>query len=375
MLLSLKEVRGSLSMLLATELRFRLRNGERPSIDEYRRRFRGHEVLTEAVIAGAVVPERIGPFGVVRFLGEGNFGRVYLGRDKQLDRFVAIKVPRPERLSGPEDRDRFVLEARLAARIKHSGIVTVYPGRVRSGGGLLRGHRSTSRDGRSPPCSAARRLTYTRAAEMMIPVAEAISYAHEQGLVHRDLKPENILLDTKDQPHIADFGLAVHQDDRWPGQGEVAGSPAYMAPEQVRGETHRLNGRTDVWALGVILYRMLTGTRPFEGANTDQVFDEILNRDPLPVRQRDRSVPKELERICMKCLSKRMTDRYGTAGDFAEDLRYWLRSAGRELLVDQAGAYANLADGERTPRPIEPIASASGMSSPARVRPKGLKGV
>jgi eukaryotic-like serine/threonine-protein kinase len=207
----------------------------------------------------------------------------------------------------------------------------------------------------------------------MIPVAEAISYAHEQGLVHRDLKPENILLDTKDQPHIADFGLAVHQDDRWPGQGEVAGSPAYMAPEQVRGETHRLNGRTDVWALGVILYRMLTGTRPFEGANTDEVFDEILNRDPVPVRQRDRSVPKELERICMKCLSKRMTDRYGTAGDFAEDLRYWLRSAGRELLVDQAGAYANLADGEKTPRPIEPIASASGMSSPARVRPKGLR--
>jgi eukaryotic-like serine/threonine-protein kinase len=361
-----------LSMLLATELRFRLRSGERPGPDEYRGRFKEHEVLTEAVLAGAVVPERIGQFGVLGFLGAGNFGKVYLGQDRQLDRFVAIKVPRPERFSGSEDRDRFLLEARLAARIKHPGIVTVYQIECDQEAGWFAVLEYI--EGRSlSALLRTERLTFKRAAEMMVLVADAISYAHEQGLVHRDLKPENILLDTKDQPHIADFGLAVHQGDRWPRQGEVAGSPAYMAPEQIRGESHRLNCRTDVWALGVILYRMLTGIRPFEGSDTDEIFDEILNRDPVPARQRDRSVPKELERICMKCLSKRMNDRYGTAAEFAEDLRFWLQSPGRELVLDEVGASARLAPGETTPRPSEPISSASGISIPARVRPKGLR--
>ena len=209
------------------------------------------------MFTASVHPARIGPFVVVHYLGGGGFGQVYLGRDERLDRLVAIKVPRAERFSSPVNVDRFLDEARLVARIRHEGIVAVYQAdrdpdvgcfvaleyiEGRSLGQFLREERPTP----------------ARSAEVLILAAEALAHAHEHGLVHRDLKPENILLDRHDRPHIADFGLAVHEDDRWPRRGEVAGTPSYMAPEQVRGESHRLDGRTDVWGLGVIFYRMLT---------------------------------------------------------------------------------------------------------------------
>ncbi len=270
-----------LSMLVAAEFRFRARSGQRPRLDAYLERFPEHREIVDAVFAGAVGPERIGAFGVLRFLGAGSFGMVYLCRDEQLDRLVAIKVPRADRFSGHEDVERFLREARLAARIKHPGIVTVFHiDRDPAVGWFvvleyIEGRSLSARLNRE-------RLAPETTALMMIAIAEALSFAHEQGLVHRDLKPANILLDMHDRPHIADFGLAVHEEHRWPSRGEVAGTPPYMAPEQVRGESHRLDGRTDVWGLGVILYRMLTGQRPFDGKTTDDVFDDILNREPVP---------------------------------------------------------------------------------------------
>lgn len=266
-----------LSMLIAAELRFRVRAGERPNVAEYLSRFPENSALVDAVFLRTIAPERIGSFRVIRFLGVGNFGRVYLCKDEQLNRLVAIKVPRPDRLTGPEGVDRFLREARHAARVKHSGIVAV--------------HRADSDEifgcyvvmeyvegGSLAALLKKKQLTRIRAVEMLAAVADAVSFAHEKSLVHRDLKPENILLDNQGQPHIADFGLAVHEDERWPMRGEIAGTPVYMAPEQVRGESHRLDGRTDLWALGVILYRTLTEHRPFDGRCPEEIFEDILER-------------------------------------------------------------------------------------------------
>ena len=207
---------------------------------------------------------------------------------------------------------------------------------------------------------------------MLAAVADAVSFAHEKSLVHRDLKPENILLDNQGQPHIADFGLAVHEDERWPMRGEIAGTPVYMAPEQVRGESHRLDGRTDLWALGVILYRTLTEHRPFDGRCPEEIFEDILEREPVPPRQRDRTISRELERICLKCLSKRMTDRYATASDFADDLRNWLATAATDSRAEPATTPKVTPPVSRKLMPPDSPSHGSEIVAPVRVRPKGL---
>jgi len=317
-------------------------------------------------------PAQIGCYRIIRRLGQGGFGRVYLARDENLDRPVAIKVPRADRFSGRGDLDHFLQEARLAARIKHPGIVTVYQvdNDPKAGSFIVLEYIEGSS---LATLLRTDRLTSASAAELMAWTAEALSYAHEQGLVHRDLKPANILLDRQGRPHIADFGLALHEDDRWPKQGEIAGTPYYMAPEQVRGESHRLDGRTDLWGLGVILYQMLTGQRPFEGDSRGRVFDEILNRAPIPPRQRDRSLPKELEWICLKCLSKRMTDRYAAASDMADDLRSWVKSQERDAVVDPSPVSTTVPPAGKGSIRIVPPAPESEVATPARVRPKGLR--
>ncbi len=355
-----------LSMLVATELRFRVRSGERPQLEAYRERFPDHAAIVAAVFARAVGPERIGPFGVVRLLGTGNFGRVYLCRDEELDRLVAVKVPRPGRFSSHGEIDRFLREARLAAKLSHPGIVTVHQvNRDPNVGCFVVLEYIAGR-------SLATRLrnetiNQIAAAEMVVAIAEALAFAHATGLVHRDLKPANILLDAAGRPHVADFGLALHENDRWPTRGEIAGTPPYMAPEQVRGEGHRLDGRTDIWGIGVTLYRMLTGHRPFEGKTTDEIFKEILEQDPVPPRQHDRALSRELERICLKCLAKRMSDRYATASALAEDLRDWLRFA--KSASETAPSSRRTSD----PNAGGPDREDSGVLAGMKVRPKGLR--
>jgi serine/threonine protein kinase len=174
-------------------------------------------------------------------------------------------------------------------------------------------------------------------------VAEAIHHAHRKGFVHRDLKPSNILLDAQGKPRVADFGLAMHESQRWLEAGTSPGTPCYMAPEQVRGQTQFLDGRTDLWALGVTLYEMLSGALPFRGENPAQLADDILERPAKPLRQTSDAIPEELERICLKCLAKDVGERYATAADLARDLRrlgqphrrWWLAgvAAGAAALV------------------------------------------
>src|SRR5207244_2119974 len=143
-------------------------------------------------------------------------------------------------------------------------------------------------------------------ADLVATIAEALHYAHRQGLVHRDIKPSNILLDTSGKPHIADFGLALKEEDV--GRGlRYAGTPAYMSPEQARGEGHRVDGRSDIFSLGIVFYELLTGRLPFHADTPDELRERITNSDVRPPRQIDDLIPKELERLCLKALAKRAT--------------------------------------------------------------------
>jgi len=307
----------------------------------------------------APIPAQLGRYAVTSLLGRGGFGVVYLAHDAELSRRVAIKVPRPEFLRSPAQVESFLHEARIAAGLHHPAIVGVHDiGRLGENEVFVVFEYVEGRT--LSEIIETERLSPSRIAGLMIPVAQAAHHAHRAGLVHRDLKPSNILIDDEGKPHITDFGLAVREELQDLRTGEIAGTPHYMAPEQVRGETHRLDGRTDVWALGVILYLSLLGRQPFSGREPSEIFDEILQRDPKPPRQLNDRVPRELERICLKCLSKRMADRYETAGDLADDLKRWLVA---EASTD---SYAI------TPQPA--AAPAAGASPQiARVVPKGLR--
>jgi serine/threonine protein kinase len=376
------EQRALLGELLALEIELRRNSGDVPGPEEYEERFPQHVELIRAAFAGApsqsvecanggnvepstssmpfddnsdvdqstplpaepppAPPERIGRYKVCRRLGGGTYGNVYLAQDNVFDRQVAIKVPSLQLLASQGAKDQFLSEARSVGKLKHEGIVRAYDfgqepdGRCYIVYEYIEG--TSLADRIKPERIREDPLSLEEAVSIVADVAEAVHYAEIwQGLIHRDIKPANILLDRQGRPRITDFGLAVREEDLPKQRGLLAGTLPYMSPEQVRGEGHHIDGRSDIYSLGVVLYELLCGRRPFEAKTVEELEDQILHREATPPRQIKDSIPQDLERICLKALCKRIDERYTTAKDMAHELRLLLnlevRSPAKKLLT------------------------------------------
>jgi eukaryotic-like serine/threonine-protein kinase len=266
------------------------------------------------------LPRDFGPYELIREIGRGGMGVVYEARQKGLDRSVAVKMILAGNLASPDQVRRFQVEAKAAARMRHTNIVHIHDVGQLNGQDFfameyIDGQSLAERIHQGPiDAHAAARLVST--------VARAVEHLHRQGIIHRDLKPSNILLDADCQPYVTDFGLAkvFNSGIDLTATGVIAGTPSYMAPEQASSRRAEISPATDVYSLGAILYELLTRVPPFHAETPVDTLMEVLSGDPPKPRTVNPHVPGGLELICLKCLSKEPKDRYASAEALAEDL-------------------------------------------------------
>lgn len=347
--------------LLELEIELRQNAGETLQVSEYETRFPQAVKTVRAVFEGAIRDQatvssvtaagletsrgpvqkakrsatgdqsaplkQLGRFQIKSVLGEGAFGTVYRAHDPQLDRDVAVKVPRFAGQQSVEDRQRFLREARAAAGLHQANICPVHEVGTINGRDYI---VLAFIDGKplSKLLQTQPKLSDRQIAAVVRKLAAALQEAHDQGIIHRDLKPANIMINRKGEPVIMDFGLArrsLSDDAQISHSGQIIGTPAYMSPEQARGDGKNLDLRTDVYSLGIVLYELICGRRPFEGTVTE-VIGQILHTEPPPPSQFRNTVPPELQAICLKAIARNPAERFASMKEFAAALVGYARA-------------------------------------------------
>jgi eukaryotic-like serine/threonine-protein kinase len=276
-----------------------------------------------------------GDYELLEEVGHGGMGVIYKARQVSLNRIVALKMILAGRLANEQDIQRFRAEAAAAAKLEHSGIVPIFEigqhcGQHYFSMKFVEGESLAKMAATGP-------LSPRRAAELVAQIAETVHFAHEQGIIHRDLKPSNVLLDQAGQPHVTDFGLAkeLQGNSELTGTGQILGTPSYMPPEQAVGKSDSIGPTADVYSLGAILYCLLTGRPPFQAATPVDTLRQVLEQQPVSIRQLNGQVPLDLETIALKCLEKDPRRRYATADELVLELERYLD--GRPILARPVG--------------------------------------
>ncbi len=270
--------------------------------------------------AGALMPERLGDYDVLGEIRRGGMGVVLRARHRTLGRVVAVKILVSGALSRPEDRERFRREAETVARLDHAGIVPIYDVGEESG---VPWFAMKLIEGQDLSVNPGRWRAPRVAARVIADIARAVDHAHKYGVLHRDLKPANVMIDAEGAPHVTDFGLAkhVHSDDGGLTRtGAVVGTIKYLAPELAVHGSGAATVQTDVYALGMILYELLTGRVAFEGATPLDTMRQLVDEEPASPRSSGRGLAIDIETVCLKCLEKSPEKRYATAAELADDL-------------------------------------------------------
>jgi serine/threonine protein kinase len=336
--------------LIAQEYRVRKEWGDQPSHEEYFRRFPSKTAFLSGALfsieAGAALDTTVdsaqsiasgcteadafstgrafGQYELLEEIARGGMGVVYKAWQKNANRIVAVKMILSGHLADQEEVKRFEREAEAAANLDHPGIVPIYDV------GTVAGQHYFSMgfvEGRSlKVCLTEGTFPSRRAADVLVTIADAVEYAHQKGIVHRDLKPANVLMDSENRPRVTDFGLAkrLNSDNALTATGQVMGTPSYMPPEQAAGKLEHIGPTADVYSLGAVLYELLTGRPPFMAATLLETLMQVLENEPVSPRALNPTVDKDIETICLKCLSKQPSRRYQRTAELVDDLKRYL---------------------------------------------------